>query len=600
MVPSYRKLLSIILFLLLEYNSTVFCQEDWHFVDETALRLPDTTTSADDLDGGDIDGSGSISILVGQSRNIAHNLPGVAQLFINNGIGYFGLADSSIFPQRNDESSYVMLLDIDADLDLDAFVVNYSYLTDYVALNDGNGNFQIDWSRLPQDSAVALFGDFADIDADGDIDVCLLGNNEQRFSHRLWINNGLGYFHDEIARLPGLNSLYRYIGFADINGDLAPDIVAVYYDGNESHPTIFINDGIGNFSDESSLRLPPTEPFCRTATLVDIDGDTDFDIVLSYSERLGFLINSGNGFFIDESPNRGPIYEIFPYVLKAYDVDNDNDQDLILGTAGIQADRIFINDGTGYFTDATNLKWPDQENSTYDLFIGDLDGDGDGDIFRVGWAYCRNSIFINTLNVSDSVPPRIMNQTIYSQIDTAEGPYPVKLIAQDGNAIPTQLSAYVFYSLDGRSYNSVSLHYTGAYTYYGELPAIDSGQTVLYYYSTTDQWQNTTYFPLNAPESVYTFTYLPGYVGIEVNDPQNPDKFSLSAYPNPFNSATTLTLSGIDSAEIEIYDIAGRKITTLQATHGRALWDASGVSSGVYFARVAGEKANTIKLILLK
>jgi hypothetical protein len=185
MIMNYRRLLYITLILLVINNITAFPQDNWHFVDESALRMPDTTTLAHDLDGGDINGSGAISILVGQSRNFVYNLPGVAQLFINSGPGYFSLADSSTFPQRNDESSYVMLLDIDGDSDLDAFVVNYSYLTDYVAINNGIGIFQIDWARLPQDSAVALEGDYADIEGDGDIDVFLLGNNTLVYSHRL-------------------------------------------------------------------------------------------------------------------------------------------------------------------------------------------------------------------------------------------------------------------------------------------------------------------------------------------------------------------------------------------------------------------------------
>ena len=76
----------------------------------------------------------------------------------------------------------------------------------------------------------------------------------------------------------------------------------------------------------------------------------------------------------------------------------------------------------------------------------------------------------------------------------------------------------------------------------------------------------------------------------------------LSCYPNPFNSATTITVAGGEEAEIAIYDIAGRKVTTLHTEHGRAVWEAIGLSSGVYFAR-AGNGAgasNIIKLILMK
>jgi hypothetical protein len=85
-----------------------------------------------------------------------------------------------------------------------------------------------------------------------------------------------------------------------------------------------------------------------------------------------------------------------------------------------------------------------------------------------------------------------------------------------------------------------------------------------------------------------------------VDDISLPITFSLSAYPNPFNSVTTITLTGAEQAEICIYDITGRLITTLHTVGDQALWDASGYSSGLYFARVAGEKAGTIKLILLR
>jgi hypothetical protein len=79
-----------------------------------------------------------------------------------------------------------------------------------------------------------------------------------------------------------------------------------------------------------------------------------------------------------------------------------------------------------------------------------------------------------------------------------------------------------------------------------------------------------------------------------------PYSINIISYPNPFNSATTLTLTSAEQAEIGIYDITGRLITTLHSVGGQALWDASGYSSGLYFARAAGEKGSTIKLVLVK
>jgi hypothetical protein len=78
-----------------------------------------------------------------------------------------------------------------------------------------------------------------------------------------------------------------------------------------------------------------------------------------------------------------------------------------------------------------------------------------------------------------------------------------------------------------------------------------------------------------------------------------PQEVGISAYPNPFNSS--ITISTNQDAPIAIYDITGRRITTLHAENGKVVWDASGYSSGVYFARVVGgEASKSIKLILLK
>jgi hypothetical protein len=93
---------------------------------------------------------------------------------------------------------------------------------------------------------------------------------------------------------------------------------------------------------------------------------------------------------------------------------------------------------------------------------------------------------------------------------------------------------------------------------------------------------------------------ISGTDNIHNNQVINHDPIEIGAFPNPFNSATTITLTGEEQAEIGIYDITGRLIAALHTLGGQALWDASVYSSGLYFARVIGEKAGTIKLVLVK
>ena len=100
-----------------------------------------------------------------------------------------------------------------------------------------------------------------------------------------------------------------------------------------------------------------------------------------------------------------------------------------------------------------------------------------------------------------------------------------------------------------------------------------------------------------------------GAVDIDGSIISVPARISLSQnYPNPFNASTMIKyeLPYQSQVTIEIYDILGRKITTLQndpqpAGYHQALWQAEDEASGVYFYKLqAGDHAETKKMILIK
>ena len=86
------------------------------------------------------------------------------------------------------------------------------------------------------------------------------------------------------------------------------------------------------------------------------------------------------------------------------------------------------------------------------------------------------------------------------------------------------------------------------------------------------------------------------------------DRSLLSASPNPFNlrSLVSFFLPSAGHVRLSIYDIAGREVVTLvedfrPAGRYTAEWDAGGMSSGVYFARLeAGRQAQVVKMLLVK
>jgi hypothetical protein len=92
------------------------------------------------------------------------------------------------------------------------------------------------------------------------------------------------------------------------------------------------------------------------------------------------------------------------------------------------------------------------------------------------------------------------------------------------------------------------------------------------------------------------------------NNLPNKHKISITNYPNPFNSSTTIKyiLPEPDHVRIDIYDLVGRKVQTLvnkeqQAGTHSLIFDASNLSSGVYFSRIqAGNEIETRPIVLLK
>jgi hypothetical protein len=88
-----------------------------------------------------------------------------------------------------------------------------------------------------------------------------------------------------------------------------------------------------------------------------------------------------------------------------------------------------------------------------------------------------------------------------------------------------------------------------------------------------------------------------------------PERMSLTAYPNPFNSSVTITYSRMKGGEINIYDIQGKLLRTFKidgGANGKIIWDATDalgnkVSSGEYFLKAGtNQNSQSIRLLYLK
>lgn len=88
-----------------------------------------------------------------------------------------------------------------------------------------------------------------------------------------------------------------------------------------------------------------------------------------------------------------------------------------------------------------------------------------------------------------------------------------------------------------------------------------------------------------------------------------PLEFNLAQnFPNPFNPITSIQyqVSGISQVSLKVYDLLGREVTTLvneQKPAGtyEVIFDASGLSSGVYYYKITmGDYTETKKMLLLR
>ena len=89
-----------------------------------------------------------------------------------------------------------------------------------------------------------------------------------------------------------------------------------------------------------------------------------------------------------------------------------------------------------------------------------------------------------------------------------------------------------------------------------------------------------------------------------------PSSFALSAFPNPFNSSTTITFTVQQASQpvrLTIYDLQGRLVADLlagrmpapRAGDHKVVWDAGDLGSGVYLVRLGAGTHTVIRKMLL-
>ncbi len=264
---------------------------------------------------------------------------------------------------------------------------------------------------------------FRDFNSDGYPDIYLVCF---RNLNRLLINNGgiIPFIDRTIYSglggylMPrGQTNLELGSSAADYDNDGLPDI---FLAGWGKTITLFHNNGGVLFDDATENLNAPGPVDANQGLWTDVNMDGYLDLYISdehFSNRL--LINQGNGKFREQIWTESFIDSAVSQGVCAGDLDGDGDPDIYVAN-WFSPDYLLINDGAGIFTplrmDLQTLTQPISSNSAA---FADIDNDGDLDVFvatREGFVfYYRNESLpgkIRFVNVT-SHPFYRIGQSVY-------------------------------------------------------------------------------------------------------------------------------------------------------------------------------------------
>lgn len=302
---------------------------------------------------GDIDGDGWVDLFLPQGGGREGSRVPAAKMYRNKRDGTFEDVTKSSNLELQGAGMGALFFDADGDGDLDLFVANYG--ANRILLNDGAGRFR-DVTALvgvPQDTRWHAAVCAADYDKDGDLD--------------LYVTSYLEY---DPSKMPPADELGRY--------QREDPLEMLPFAFPPEHKTLLRNDRIKSAPTEASAPVDSAQKGAASAPEVPRFHFTDVTDELKVGD-----------------PNGRGMQAIW------WDFDRDGDQDLYVAN-DVSPNTFFRNEGDGHFKDISLSTGLDDPRGCMGLAVGDIDGDGDEDLFVTNWQLESNALYVNNLNHTSS------------------------------------------------------------------------------------------------------------------------------------------------------------------------------------------------------
>lgn len=373
---------------------------------------PGNNSPTENVDFGDVDGDGDWDAVFADGGDLSQDQ---SRIWINMGglqggtVGFFQDETSARFPAVNLQSRDIEFADIDNDGDLDIYLSNTSRLINqsnhwWVNLGGAQGGTPGFYQDQTAARWVGLGGsgssihpsqvlgsggfidyscdcDFGDLDNDGDLDLVHSSygvNFAGNVPTRLFLNDGAGFFSE-----------FNPSGFQLSGATIQNGNPGLWCDGTQQNLT---SNNNGTFCDIANDALD--------IDVGDVDGDFDLDILHgARNEVPRMFANRLDGSNLAPAVGGGALgfrdvtTLSFPanwatggghYEQEMGDLDGDGDLDIYglnwEGGGGFGLDDVTLrNDGNGTYSDRTVLSGSGSDDNEGDFF--DYDNDGDLDLF---------------------------------------------------------------------------------------------------------------------------------------------------------------------------------------------------------------------------